>query len=419
MMGVVDSIMVGELGAEPLAAAALGNSVVFLILIFSLGNSIAVTPLVAILVGARKNDECGVYFRQSLLINTVFAVLTIIVTIVVSFFIPLINQPKEVTILSQSYIQILAFSAFPFLIFQTYKQFIEGLSKMRPAMVVAILANIINAFANWIFIYGNFGMPALGLDGAGYATFLSRLFMGVVLMIYVMKSNYFKSFDVSFRFKSLNVEVIKKILKLGIPSGFQYFFEMGAFAFAVVMIGWIGAKEQAAHQIAINLASISFMAALGISHAGSIRVGNAVGQKNISEIRRAGFTAIFLATIVMSISGVIFIILNKYLPTLYIDDPEVLSTASLLLIFAAFFQISDGIQAVGIGVLRGLTDVKGPTIITFLAYWAFGLPIGYVLAFNFDLGVSGVWIGLSAGLFISATLLTIRFNYKSKIPISV
>lgn len=419
MMGVVDSIMVGKIGAVPLAASALGHGLTFLVFIVGLGSSIAVTPLVAILVGAKRFEECGVYFRQSLIINLFMSGILFFAAYSSSFVVSYINQPDEVVPLAESYIRILAFSAFPLMLFQTYKQFIEGLSIMRPAMIITITANIVNVFANWVFIYGNLGSPALGLDGAGIATIISRLFMALVLMTYVIKSKHFAAFDVTLRFKGLNFTVIKKLLSLGLPSGLQYFFEMGAFVFAVVMIGWIGANEQAAHQIAINLASISFMVAIGISHAGSIRVGNAVGQQNISEIRRAGFIASFLGGFFMMIAGIIFISFNTYLPTLYIDDHNVIKIASVLLIIAAFFQISDGVQAVGIGILRGLTDVKGPTIITFIAYWIIGLPAGYLLGFIFNFGVEGVWIGLSIGLFFSATLLTLRFNYKSRHPVTL
>lgn len=419
MMGVVDSIMVGKIGAIPLAASALGHGLTFLVFIVGLGSSIAVTPLVAILVGAKRFEECGIYFRQSLIINLTLSVILFLAAYGSSFLVNIIDQPEEVVPLAESYIRILAFSAFPLMLFQTYKQFIEGLSIMRPAMIITVTANIVNVFANWVFIYGNLGLPALGLDGAGIATIISRLFMALTLMAYVIKSKHFTTFDVTFKFRGLNFAVIKKILSLGLPSGLQYFFEMGAFVFAVVMIGWIGANEQAAHQIAINLASISFMVAIGISHAGSIRVGNAVGQQNISEIRIAGFAASVLGGSFMMLSGIIFVSLNKFLPSLYIDDIKVIEIASILLIIAAFFQIADGVQAVGIGILRGLTDVKGPTIITFTAYWLIGLPTGYILGFIFNLGVEGVWIGLSLGLFFSATLLTLRFNYKSRHPVSV
>ncbi len=414
MMGVVDSIMVGKLGSVPLAAASLGNSLIFLILIIGIGSSVVVSPIVAILVGGKRFSECGVYFRQSLLVNIVLSIIMAGIILLGINYIQYLNQPKEVIELTIIYMTIVGFSAIPLMLFQTYKQFIEGLSIMKPAMIIAILANIINAFVNWILIFGELGFPKLGLAGAAWATFLSRVFMAVVIMIYVMRNQKFKQYDVTFHFRGINIPVIKKLLSLGLPSGFQYFFEVGAFTFAVIMIGWIGANELAAHQIAINLASITFMAVLGISQAASIRVGNAMGEQNIPNVRKAGFTAIALGAGIMSLAGITFILLHNYLPTLYINDEAVISIASRLIIIAALFQLSDGTQAVGIGVLRGLTDVKGPTIITFIAYWIISLPIAYVLAFNFNLGVDGVWIGLLIGLTVSAILLTARFNHKSK-----
>lgn len=414
MMGVVDSIMVGRLGSVPLAAASLGNSLIFIILIIGIGCSIVVTPLVAILVGGKRYSECGIYFRQSLLINIVLSFIMIGVILIGVNFIHMLHQPPEVIKPTIIYMSIVGLSAFPLMIYQTYKQFIEGFSIMKPAMVIAILANIINAFANWVLIFGKLGFPKLGIAGAAWATFSSRVFMAIVIMIYVMKNDKFKQYDVTFHFRGINFPIIKKILRLGLPSGFQYFFEVGAFSLAVVMIGWIGANELAAHQIAINLASISFMAVLGISQAASIRVGNAMGEQNIDNVRKAGFTGIILGASIMSLAGLSFILLHNILPTLYINDEKVISIASRLIIIAALFQLSDGTQAVGIGVLRGLTDVKGPTIITFIAYWIISLPIAYLLAFNFKLGVDGVWIGLLIGLTVSAILLTLRFNHKSK-----
>ncbi len=414
MMGVVDSIMVGRLGSVPLAAASLGNSLIFIILIIGIGSSSVVTPLVAILVGGKRFSECGVYFRQSLLVNMLLSLVMIGIILIGVNFIHHLNQPDEVIELTIIYMSIVGLSALPLMFYQTYKHFIEGFSIMKPAMIIALLANIINAFANWVLIFGELGFPRLGLAGAAWATFASRVFMALVIMFYVMRNEKFKQYDVTFHFRSINFPVIKKILRLGLPSGFQYFFEVGAFSFAVVMIGWIGTNELAAHQIAINLASISFMGVLGISQAASIRVGNAMGEQSVSKIRKAGFTAIVLGASIMSLAGLTFILLNKFLPTLYIDDEAVISIASRLIIIAALFQLSDGTQAVGIGVLRGLTDVKGPTIITFVAYWMISLPIAYLLAFNFNLGVEGVWIGLLIGLTVSAILLTFRFNHKSK-----
>ena len=414
MMGVVDSLMVGHIGAAPLAASSLGGSSAFIVLIIGIGVSYAVTPLVAIAVGAGKFEDCGIYFRQSLLVNSILSIIIVVIIYFAADLIQYFDQPKEVQDQAADYMRIIGFSSIPLLLFQSYKQFIEGLSVMRPAMIITLIANLVNVFANWLLIYGNLGFPALGLNGAGWATFASRAFMALALMGFVMNNKFFKKYDVSFHFKSINWTVIKKILSLGLPSGIQYFFEVGAFAFAVVMVGWLGTAQLAAHQIAINLASISFMAVLGISVAGSIRVGNAVGMKDIAETRRAGFTASLLGASIMFGAGVIFILLRNFLPTLYVNDEVVISYASSLLVIAALFQISDGTQAVGIGILRGLTDVKFPTAITFIAYWIVGLPVGYLLGFTFKLGVQGVWIGLLLGLTTSAILLTLRFNSRSK-----
>ncbi len=419
LMGVVDSIMVGELGATSLAAASVANGLFIFIFVIGIGVSFAITPLVAIAVGAKKYDDCGIIFRQALLVDMVLGVMLLVMAYVGADFIQYLNQPEGVVGLATSYGKLLGYSIVPAMLFQTYKQFIEGLSVMRPAMVIVLLANIINAFINWLLIYGNLGFPALGLDGAGWATFTSRLFMAFVLVWYVMQSNRFKQFDVTLHFKSINIKMIKKLLGLGLPSAVQYVFEVGAFFFAVIMVGWLGTKQLAAHQIALNLASISFMAALGVSAAGGIRVANEVGKQNIAEVRRAGFSAIILGGSIMACFGIVFITLRNFLPTLYIDDASVVSIASTLLIIASIFQIADGVQAVGIGVLRGLTDVKWPTLITFIAYWVLGPPSAYLFGFILKFNVQGVWIGLLIGLLSSAIMLTTRFNKKSKHLIKV
>lgn len=414
MMGVVDNLLVGGLGASNLAAASIANSLFILIFILGIGICTAVTPLVAISVGARKEQDCGTIFINGHIVNFVVSFILMLVTYLASDFFSVLNQPVEVVKLATPYTKILSLSMIPVLIFQTNKQFIEGLSVMRPGMVISITANIINGMVGWILIYGKFGMPALGLIGAGIATFSSRLFMALSISFYIFSSSRFKNLNLSLRIKHINYSIIKKILSLGIPSATQYFFEVGAFTSAAIMIGWLGTDQLAAHQIAINLASISFMCTLGISTAGSIRVGYGVGKGNITETRRAGFTAILLGEALMTLFGIIFVLFRNNLPAFYIKDPAVISIASSLLIIAALFQIFDGTQAVGIGILRGLTDVKGPTLITFIAYWVIGLPVGYLLGFHYNLGVQGVWIGLMFGLVTSAILLTLRFNHKSK-----
>jgi MATE family multidrug resistance protein len=419
MMGIVDSIMVGELGAVQLAAASLANSLFLLIYIIGMGISAVVTPLVAIAVGADKYGDARILFRQSMIVNLSVSIVLMILVLSGAEMLQYFNQPSEVVYYARSYTRILAISLIAAMYFLTYKQFIEGLSIMKPAMVVTLLANLVNVFVNWLLIYGNFGFPKLGLDGAGWATFFSRAFLAVSLVWYTQSRDDLKQYNMTFGLRPANTAIIKKILSLGIPGGFQYFFEVGAFSFAVIMVGWLGTKQLAAHQIAINLASISFMAATGISAAGSIRVGNAVGIKNPMEVRRAGFSALLLGASFMGLCGIIFITMRDILPSFYINDAEVISIASTLLVVAAFFQLSDGTQAVGIGVLRGLTDVKAPTVITFISYWIIGLPVGYLLGFHEGMGVTGVWIGLLAGLTSSALLLTLRFNRKSRIVIEI
>jgi MATE family multidrug resistance protein len=324
------------------------------------------------------------------------------------------NQPADVVAEANSYMKILALSVIPFLLFQVYRQFLEGISVVNPPMIIAVIANLFNAFSNWCLIFGNLGFPALGLDGAGISTFLTRTLMAIVLMYYVISSPRFAAYNPSLRYQMINWKIIKKVIAIGLPSGLQYFVEVGAFAFSAVMIGWLGAVPLAAHQIAINLASISYMIVLGIGSAGTIRVGGALGRKNIIEMRRAGFTAIGVAISLMFCFAIIFITLRNFLPTLYVDELPVIELASSLLIVAALFQLFDGTQATAIGVLRGLTDVKVPLVISFGAYWLLGVPAGYILAFVFELGTLGIWLGFLVGLGSVAVLLSMRFNHLSK-----
>lgn len=415
MMGVVDSIMVGNLGAVPLAAASLVNGLFALMLVLGIGMTLAITPLVAIAKGSKNFDECGIVLRQSLIVNSFFSILLVLMIFGVSFLIPHLNQPEAVVIQAESYLRILGFSLIPIMLFQSYRQFLEGLSYVRPPMVITIFANIFNAFFNWIFIYGKLGFEPMGLDGAGWATLFTRSLMGIALMLHVLNNEKYKSFDPTFNYKNFNIPMIKKIINIGLPSGFQYFLEVGAFAFGAIMIGWLGSIPLAAHQIAINLASVSYMIILGISTAGTIRVGNYLGEKNPVDTRRSGFAAIVLALMIMGTFGLTFILLRNFLPMIYIDEQPVIWLAADLLIVAGLFQLSDGTQATGLGVLRGLTDVKVPTILTFISYWIIGIPVAYLCGFIFNLGAIGVWIGYSAGLTVIALLLLYRFHKKTAI----
>lgn len=412
MLGVVDSFMVGKLGAEPLAAAALANGLFFLIMVFGIGMSHAITALVAIAYGDNKKEECGIIARQGLIVNLFFGIILTVLTYIAAELVYFLDQDPIVAKLTESYLAILSLSIIPFMLFQTYRQFVEGLSDTKTPMYIAIFANIVNIIGNWILIFGNLGFPALGLDGAGFATLTTRSFMGITMMLFVIKAVKYKDYDATLKFKSINWDKITQIVKIGFPSGLTYTLEVSAFAFAAVMIGWLGSSALAAHQIAINLASISYMVVLGISAAATIRVGNSYGSKNLMDVKYAGYISILLGLLFMSVTGTLFIIFNEFLPSLYIDDGEVIEMASSLLIVAALFQLSDGVQAVGLGVLKGIMDVKIPLLITLIAYWMIALPLGYFLGFTLKLDITGVWIGLLIGLTVAATLFVFRFRHK-------
>ena len=410
MLGVVDSLMVGRLGAVPLAASSLVNGLILLIIVLGIGMSVALTPLVAIAKGSDNHSECGIILRQGILVNLVFSFLLVIPIYFFSDIVFYLNQPIEVAQQAESYLKILNFSIIPLMLFQTYKQFSEGLSFTKPPMVILLISNVINAFGNWILIFGNLGFPKLELDGAGYSTLITRIFIAVAILIYIRNAKSFREYDPSLKFKSINWRVIKKIINLGVPGGFQMFFEVGGFVFAAVMVGWIGAKELAAHQIAINLASITFMVGLGVSIAATIRVGNYLGKRDLIGIRMAGYSALAIITLIMGSFGIMFFVLRDFLPKLYINDVEVIKTAASLIVMASFFQVVDGLQVVGVGILRGLTDVKATMLIAFFAFWIVGLPVAYILGFTFQYGVEGIWTSLVVGLAIAAVLFILRFQ---------
>jgi len=414
LVGVADSLMVGQLGAVPLAAASLANVIFYLLLTFGIGVSYAITPLVAAADGEGDHQKSAEVLKHGILINMTTGIILLSLVLVGAKVLHYLNQPVEVVKLAIPYLGLITFSLVPFMFFQTFRQFAEGLSRTRTAMFITIVSNILNIILNYILIFGKLGFEPLGLNGAGWATLISRIVMGLLMWAYIYFSTKFEKFKAAFNLVNYSKSLIKNMLKIGIPAGLQFIFEVGAFGFAAIMVGWFGAKALAAHQIAINLASISYMMASGLSAAATIRVGNQLGKKDIPTLRRAGFTIFTMVIVFMSTTAAIFIIGKFFLPTLYINDREVIQLASTLLVIAGFFQISDGIQVVGLGSLRGMADVKIPTLITFLAYWILGLPIGYFLGFNLEMGVKGIWYGLLIGLSVAAILLFVRFNSISK-----
>jgi MATE family multidrug resistance protein len=413
-VGVADSMMVGRLGALELAASSLANSIFFVILMFGIGISMGLTPLVSKSFGKGKTHQISRLFSNSLLINFSTSLALFGVVLLFSQNLSILNQPKEVEVLALPFLLIITASLLPLMVFQTFKQLVEGLSQTKQAMFITIAANLVNVFLNWLFIWGNWGFPELGFLGAAWATLISRILMMVLMGAYVLYSKRYADFGLRiFRFKP-NWTLCKRVLKIGIPTGFQFIFEVSAFSAAAIMMGWIGVNALAGHQIALNLASISYMMATGLATAGMIRVSHYIGKEDYKGMREAGMVAFGMVATFMFVCALLFFLLRFFLPTLYIDDPQVISLAASLLVLAGLFQLSDGIQVVGLGVLRGLEDVKVPTIVTFLAYWGLGLPLGYLLAFKLGFAEKGIWIGLLIGLTLTAGMLLYRFNRLSK-----
>jgi len=410
MVGVVDSMMVGRLGTEPLAAASLGNSIFVLFLTFGIGISMGITPLVAHADGEGNKKQIVDILKHGVLDNSVVGILLFLLLLATSNTFVYLNQPSGVVELAVPYFRIISFSLVPFMVFQAFRQFTEGLGLTRQAMYITITGNVINIILNYILIFGKLGMPAMGLEGAGWATFIARCIMAILMAFFALFSQKLKAYREYYTGGRINYTLVRKLMSIGVPIGFQFIFEVGAFTISAVMIGWIGATALAAHQIAISLASITFMMATGIASATTIRVGNQNGRKDYRTLRKVGFTGYFMVIMFMTLNGLLMIIGRNFLPTLYINEVEVITLASGLLVVAALFQVSDGMQVVGLGACRGMTDVKIPTIFTLIAYWVIGLPIGYFLGFQLNMGAKGIWWGLLIGLTVTAILMLARFN---------
>lgn len=409
MVGVADNMMVGKVGYIPLAGASLGNAIFFFFMVFGLGVSFAITPLVGFSHGQGDYKKAGQVLRNGLVINTILGVILFAVVMLAANYLHLLGQEAAVVEQATPYMFVIGFSMIPFLLFQSFRQFSEGLSMTKIPMMVSVSMNILNIILNYILIYGKLGAPELGLLGAGIATLISRIMMAVVMAIYVLTHKSYKPYLVSLGLNNLNFNLIKDLLKIGIPAGLQFVFEVGAFSTAAIMMGWIGAPTQAAHQIAINMASISYMTVSGLGAAAAIRVGNQLGKKQYKTMKNAALTLIAMGTALMTVFAGVFILGKDALPLLYNNQPEVVSIAAGLLIIAALFQISDGVQVIALGALRGMKDVKIPTMITFFAYWVIALPVGYILAFIYGFGADGIWFGLFLGLTISGIWVFIRF----------
>jgi len=419
---LVDNIMVGQLGTAPLAAVSLGNSFFFVAMSLGIGFSTAITPLIAEADGAKDVSKGSKIFTHGLILCCGLGLLLSLGVLLSKPLLFDMGQPEAVVVLAYPYLQWVGISLFPLIFFQGFKQFSEGLSHTRPAMYATLLGNIMNIILNYFLIFGYWIFPKMGVEGAAIGSLVARCSMLLYLGLYIRVSVKFKEYVNKISFRNLQIKLFKGIIKLGFPSALQMFFEVLFFTAAIWLSGILGKNTQAANQIVLNLSSMTFMFAMGLGVTAMIRVGNQKGRKDsirLREVAHSIFLLIFLFDVFFCL---LFLSLNEILPWIYLDSSntfelkdslEVVKIASTLLIISAFFQLSDGLQAVVLGALRGLQDVNIPAGITFFAYGVIGFPIAYFLGIYTTLEATGIWIGLLSGLTASAILLFFRFRYLS------
>jgi MATE family multidrug resistance protein len=409
LIGLTDSAMIGRLGTVPLAAAAFTHGVFIVFFVAGIGFLVPVGVFTARDHGAGDLAGCAAWLRHGRRVALVvscaaFAILAGLATQLHRF-----GQPAEVVAITPPYFLLISASLVPTLFFQVQRQFAESLGHPWVPMVIMLADVVLNALLNWIFIWGHLGLPALGLVGSGVATLVARSAAVATLALWLRQSAELAPIravpDAGWeppRFRALRA--------MGLPAAGCLLFEVGAFAMAALMMGWLGAPALAAHQVAISCASFTFMFPLGLSMALSLRLSRVLGAGRRELLRPIGFGGLLLSTILMAAFATVFALAGDTLVRVFSTDPVVTALAARLLVVAAIFQLFDGGQVVAAGALRGLTDVKVPTLITFTAYWVLALPAGYVLAFHTRMGPTGVWVGLACGLACAAVLLWLRFR---------
>ncbi len=407
MLNLIDSAMVGQLGYKQLAAAALVNNMIGIPYVISMGFTMAISPLVAELKGAGKPEQCGNLLNNAFALNLTVSTILALILFLSGGIIYHLKQDIEVANLGRPYLNWMLWSIVPMIAFLSIKQFCDGLNHTKVPLLLALSSIPINAALNYLLIYGHWGFPKLELTGAGVSTFITRTAIALVMAIYVLNHSRYKIYFVNIR--TINKTIIRKIANLAIPSAWQYGSEVGAFVVLGIMVGWFGAIQQAAHQVSLSVAALTFMVSIGLSSAGSIKVGEAYGMQNIHLARSTGIAVFKFAGVYGFLCAIFFILLRNQIPLLFTSDTVVIQQAAILFLFAAAFQLGDSLQAVGIGILRGLQDVKLPTLYTTLSYWFIGIPVGFILGVDFNMQVIGIWIGFIACLSLMAILLFLRF----------
>ncbi len=409
-VSLVDNMMVGHVGTTELAAAAFANSVFIIGMVFGMGFTMGLTPLVGNAFGNNDLKMTVTWLKNGIFLQSVGALFFTLLMFAVYFILPFLGQTPEVLQLAKPYYVLLCFSYFPFMLFFTLKQFFEGIANTKVAMKITLIANVVNIVVNYTLIYGKLGFPVMGLNGAGTGTLVSRIIMPLLFAVTIMRNKEYKHYFTLAHKIAIYKKHLVSLLKLGLPIGLQLIVEVLSFAIGAVMMGWLGEIPLAAHQVAMGLASFTYMISLGVSQANTIRVSHQIGMKDYISMRRAAYASTHLVLIFMTFTALVFIVARNYLPFMFTSDMHVIIIAASLLIVAAVFQFFDGLQVVMLSTLRGMADVTYPMIVAFIAYLLIGVPTSYVFAFIFDFGPQGIWFGYFVGLGTAGILFYLRFR---------
>jgi MATE family multidrug resistance protein len=409
-MGVVDTIMVGHISAQALAAVALGNLYFFSLAVFGMGTLMVLDPVVAQAVGAGDGPAVARAVQRGVLLAAFLTVPTALLLVLAAPVFALAQQPAEVVPLAAAYAVRSVPGTFPFLLFIVFRQSLQAVGRTAPIVWAIVIANVANGVLNWVFIFGHLGIPAMGVIGSAWATSISRGLLALVLGVAARDRLGPMLFPV--HPETRRPAPLWRMLLLGVPIGAQQVLEFGAFALVALMMGWMGTRQMAGHQIAINLAALTFMVPLGVGDAASVLVGRAVGRGDVGATQGAARAAFACGVVFMSVTGITFLCLPEPLARLYTRDLDVIAVAAALIPIAGVFQVFDGLQVVGSGVLRGLGDTRAPMLANLLGYWALGIPVSVYLGFGAHLGPAGLWWGLVLGLGVVAGILLSRVRIK-------
>lgn len=414
-MGIVDTLMVGRLGADAIGAVGLASMLFFAVSVFAMGLLLGLDPLVAQAFGAGRIDECHRWLVQGLWVGAIVAVPSLLVIMAMAASLAAWGFPADVLRLSRPYLSILNWSLLPLLAYVAFRRYLQAMTLVRPVTMTLIAANIVNALGNWILIFGHLGMPALGVRGSAYSTLVARIFMAAALLGVIVANEAQVTPKLRETPPHLDAARLRRLFGIGLPAAGQTVLEVGVFAAATALAGRVSAQALAAHQIALNFAAFTFMVPFGMASAAAVRVGHAIGRHDRRSAAAAGWTAIALGVGFMAMAAIVFLSAPRTLIGAFTDDPAVVDTGVALLFVAAVFQLFDGLQGVTTGALRGLGNTRTAMLWNLCGHWLIGLPLGYLLCFNRHFGVVGLWWGLSTGLMICGVALVFVWDRNARI----